>query len=408
MRRLRGRPKCRSMRNANEDQALDALPTRAVNVDEARQQFGPVVDRFLPALVRSDPLADAAVDALVGVPDAHAIVERALDGATDGPMAVRALVDAAATWPVWADERRLERAGALLFRSGPPGGVSLGAKSLLSGYCSPGGNKPLIWSGRLMTGVSRRIAETAKFVCAVAEPGGLIPGAEGFRITLRVRMIHAQVRRLIRDGSGWRTDLWGEPINQHDMVGTVLLFAHAWLDGVEALGISVDDEEAEDYVHLWRVAGHILGVEHDLLPATRAEGVRLGEIIRLTQDAPDDDARRLVRAFLSHPVDNASPRERRAVARRMQAYAGMMRGLIGDEMADQLSLPRDRWRFVVPAVREITRRAERIRKTVPGGHRLAVQAGRRHWQNVVQLGLMGLPAEFGLPSDLGPSGSRAA
>ena len=386
------------------------LPARAIRVEDARRTFGPVVDRFLPSLWRVDPLADAAVEALSKAgPEGHGMVDRAIDGHRDVPEPVRALIDGAASFPTWADERRMDRAGQLLFRAGVPGGIALGAKSLLSGYCAPGGNKPLVWSGRLMTGVSRRLAETAKFVCAVAEPGGLLPGAEGFRITLRVRLIHAQVRRLIGERGSWRRELWGEPINQHDMLGTILLFAHAWLDGVEAMGISVTAEEAEDYVHLWRVAGHIIGVEHELLPATRAEGQRMGDIIAATQDVPDDDARRLVKAFLTHPIDDNAPRkERRAVERRMQAYAGAVRGLLGDELADQLALPKDGWRFIVPTVREVVRRAERIRRTVPGGDRIALEAGRRHWQNVVKLGLMGIPAEFGLPSRLSSVRGRAA
>ncbi len=381
--------------------ATPSWPARVVGVGAARHQFGPVVDRFLPYLTRTDSLADAAVDALAALEDPHTAVDRAIDGDRSVPSAVTALVEAAASLPVWADETRLRRAGELLFRTGVPGGVALGAKSLLYGYCSPGGNKPLIWSGGLTTDVNRRLAETAKFVCAVAEPGGLVRGAEGFRITIRVRLIHAQVRRLIHQKGGWRTDLWGTPINQHDMLGTILLFANAWLDGVEAMGISTTAEEAEDYVHLWRVVGHIIGVEPGLLPATRAEGDRLASIIEQTQGPPDDDARRLVQAFLSHPVTRAtSDAERRGIERRMQAYAGAVRGLLGDELADQLALPKDGWRFVIPAVREIVRRAERLRRTIPGGRRLALQAGRRHWQNVVDLGLMGLPAEFGLPAQL--------
>lgn len=387
------------------------LPARVRHLDEARKTHGQVVDRFLWSLGRTDPLADRAVDVLADFEPAegHQLVDRAIAHARDVPEAIRALVDQAANFPVWVDEARLARAGDLLFRAGVPGGVALGAKSLLLGYCSPAGNKPLVWSGRLMTGVSRRLAETAKFVCAVAEPGGLERGAEGFKLTLRVRLIHAQVRRLIRTRGGWRGDLWGEPINQHDMLGTILLFAHAWLDGVEALGISMTDDEVEDYVHLWRVAGHVIGVEHELLPATRAEGDRLAGIIRVTQDPPDDDARRLVRAFLTPPKDpSATPRQHRALERRMQAYAGAVRGLLGDEVADQLAIPRDGWRFIVPAMREVVRRAEGLRRTVPGGHRLAVEAGRRHWQNVVQAGLMGIPAEFGLPSNLSAFAPRAA
>ena len=165
--------------------------------------------RYRSLFVRAEPHRPLADDAVEELADGHAnethrILDRAIDGDRNVPAAVRKLVDAASVFPIWVDEQRMNRAGELLFRTGAPGGIALGAKSLLSAYCSPGGNKPLIWSGRLVQGVSRRLAETAKFVSAVAEPGGLLPGAEGFRITMRVRLIHAQVRRLIRLKGGWR------------------------------------------------------------------------------------------------------------------------------------------------------------------------------------------------------------
>lgn len=379
------------------------VPLRYVNVDAARARFGPLVDRLAPSLLRCDPLADEAVAALAGAGNTgRGALDRALAGETnDVPTAVTALVEAAASFPVWVDEARLDRAGQLLFRSGVPGGVALGAKSLLLGYTSPGGNKPLMLSGRLRSGVSRRLAETAKFVSAVAEKGGLRPGREGFAITLRVRLIHAQVRRLIWTTAEWSNEDWGAPINQHDMMATILLFANAWLDGIEALGIHVSEEEAEDYVHLWRVAGHIMGVEHDLLSATRAEGQRMTELIDMTQAPPDDDSRALVQAFFQHPLDAApDAKTRKTVARRMQAYAGVTRRLLGDEMADQLGLPNDGWRYTGLAIREIVRRAERLRRRVPGGEQLALQAGQKHWKRVVELGLDGIPADFTLPSEL--------
>ena len=383
--------------------AHPTFPTRLLRLREARARFGPLADAMGSALWRMDPIADRAAEALaeLGPARAELDLDRVLDGA-DGPAALVALREAAARFPAWADEDRLAHAGELLFRAGMPGGVVLGAKSLLSGYTSPAGNKPLMMSGGLRANVSRRLAETAKFVGAVAEPGGLTPGREGFRITLRVRLMHAQVRRLIARRDDWRAEDWGAPINQHDMVATILLFAHAWLDGVQALGVHVSDREAEDYVHLWRVAGHVLGVEHELLPATRAEGDRIARFLALTEGPPDDDSRALVRSFFEGPVvAAATERERRLARRRMQAYAGLVRGLLGEEVADQLGLERDRWRFTAPAVREVVRRMERLRRTVPGGRRLAVEAGRRHWAQVVELGLMGRPAEFALPRTLG-------
>lgn len=379
------------------------MPERVVRRAEARARYGALLDRFAPALLRTDPVADAAAEALGPSPRRAAeMLDTALvDPTAAVPKPVRDLIEQARTFPTWVDDERLIRGGELLFRAGVPGGIALGAKSLLLGYASPAGNKPLVLSGGLTANVSRRLAETAKFVAAVAEPQGILPGGEGFAITLKVRLMHARVRTLVRDRPGWSTEAWGAPINQHDMLATILLFANAWMDGVEALGIHIGPEEAEDFMHLWRTVGHVIGVEHDLLPATRAEGERLFDFIHLTQAPPDEDSRALARAFFEHPVQMASSdRERAQARRRMRAYAGVVRGLLGEEIADGLGVARDRWRFTAPAVRELVRRMERVRRTLPRGRELAVRAGRGHWERVVELGLMGIPAEFALPTRL--------
>ncbi len=58
---------------------------------------------------------------------------------------------------------------------------------------------------------------------------------EASEITVKVRVMHAQVRRLIRASGRWQTALWGEPINQHAMVATALLFSVAVIDGLDKL-----------------------------------------------------------------------------------------------------------------------------------------------------------------------------
>src|SRR5436190_2004130 len=82
-------------------------------------------------------------------------------------------------------------------RRGLLGGLVLGARSLIYGYASPAGNKPLVLSGRLREAAAPRLHETSKFVSAIVRPGGLRPGGEGWRISVRVRLMHAQVRRMI-------------------------------------------------------------------------------------------------------------------------------------------------------------------------------------------------------------------
>jgi hypothetical protein len=192
------------------------------NAELARARYGDLPARLVPYLDRGDALADAALEALRGssAAEREAIIESALNDGGDVPAPLAALVAEARHVPFWLDERRLERAHEVFLRGGVLGGITLGLCSLVHGYAAPAGNKPLAFSGRLKERADRRLAETGRFVTDVTAPGGLRPGAGGWRSVLRVRLMHAQVRRLLLESGRWSFEAWSHPINQHDMLAT--------------------------------------------------------------------------------------------------------------------------------------------------------------------------------------------
>ena len=383
---------------------LPSLPTRFVHVEEARRRFGPRVDRLGRFLLAGDPPADAAVEALASRPPA--VRERLVDGVLArrpgrAPAALRAFAEAAGELPFWADLRRARAGGEVLLRTGFLGGLVLGFRSLIGGYCSPAGNKPLVFSGRLQQAAPRRLSETARFVSLVYQPGSLGPGAPGWVAAARVRLMHAQIRRLLRSSPRWRAGEWGEPINQLDMAGTVLLFSLALVDGLRTLGVRIGQPACEDVLHLWRVGGWVLGVDPELLCATEPEARLLWELLEATQEAPDADSRELARALIESPVHEArSPAERARAERFLPLAYGLGRCLIGDARADALGYPRTLWRFAAPALRPIVSGTGRITAGLPGLDRLTLQAGLRYWRRVVSAGLGGEEARFELPESV--------
>jgi len=382
------------------------FPTRFVNLPEARAQFGDRVDRLGAYLTRVDPLADAVVTAMEAMPPGAgwALFRRAAQGGiaslTDAPQALRAFFADVERVPVWVDDEILDRGGAVLMRAGPLGGLVLGMKSLVLGYASPAGNKPLILSGRLEEQAGRRLNETARFVQATIAPGGMRPHANGWQLTLNVRLIHAQVRRMIAKSGRWDASAWGAPINQHDELGTLLLFSVVVLEGLRQLGMRIAPGDAEAYMHLWRWSGCLMGVEPELLPATEAEGRRFGDLIAATQGAPDDDSRRLTWALLGSHRRDAKTASSRTNAERLARFSqAMCRALVGDVTADQLGVEGSSWSYVVPFARRLVSSMELVRQNVPFGNMSALWAGTRYWDRVVDAGLVGA-VELKLPERL--------
>ena len=387
---------------------MDRFPSRYVGLAAARLRFGDRVDRLGRYLGVGDDLADRTIEAISELPSGEGwkMFERGIRAGArsipDAPLPMRELLEYAEHVPAWVDWETCDRGGALLMRAGPLGGAVLGARSLVLGYASPGGNKPLVFSGRLKEQAARRVNETARFVQAVCRPSGMRPFAEGWQITLKVRLIHAQVRRMIMKTGRWRTEDWGIPANQHDMAGTMLLFSVSIIDGLRKLGMGISPEEAERYVHLWRWIGRVIGVHEDVLPGSEAEAMRLAELIAATMGEPDQDSRDLVKALFEGAYENAKTRKERRDAERNVIFGRLIcRELIGDELADKLGVPRTTMRYAMPMMKRFISSASRVTRAVPFAERSALEIGTRYWDRVVEVGLQGATYEFGLPHRLG-------
>lgn len=380
------------------------FPSRYIQLDQARAQYGARVDRLGSFLHEGDPLADAVVEALAGHPAGvrQALVDRALDAGIDAvpeaPDAMRALFAQLDRVPFWVDPARLDRGGAAFLRAGVLGGMVLGAYSLVAGYCSPAGNKPLAFSGRLSQDAPRRLAETGRFVQAVSSPGGMLRYGDGFKAMVKVRLVHAAVRRMLRLSPRWNAAAWGLPINQYDMSGTTLLFSYIVLDGLDKLGFQMTADERSDFMHLWRYGGYLIGVDDELRCTTEAEGKALWDLLSTTQAPPDDDSRALSHALLDSGVAAArTPEERvRAERARVAGYA-LSRHLLGEQYADWLGYPKTPWRHAVRVFQSMNVGAGAVLARATGLPFARVERGVRYWRFVVDTGLRGVPATFAMP-----------
>jgi hypothetical protein len=245
---------------------------------------------------RCDPLADGAMAAIeeVGERDLYAACRKA---ASLGDARARAFLEHVEATPPWVRPREHRLAHELFARNGL-WILMLGFPVLVDSYAGAKDNKVLVMSGRLAgRGAFARLVETARFVLAVCTPGAIEPGREGWASAVRVRLLHAWVRRLCRR-AGYDVARYDEPINQEAMCGTLMLFGHGTLTCLRRVGVAVTDREAESWHSLWRAIGRLLGVDEALLPETYAEEVALYDRIKAHQFHPDEDTRALFAAAL--------------------------------------------------------------------------------------------------------------
>jgi hypothetical protein len=373
------------------------------NLAEGQQVYGGRLHRYARYLEQMDPLADDVVAAFSALPAGRAqrmlntALDEGIDAVPDPPPALRRLFAQLDSVPLWVDWAQQDRGGAAFLRSGPLGVAVIAYYGLPLSYCSPSGNKPLVFSGRMTERAARRLGETGRFVLATCQPGALQRRSAGFKITVKVRLMHAQVRRLLERSGRWRTEAWGAPINQCYLAGTNLLFSGALILGLRRCGFRFSRDESEALMGLWRYSGYLMGIQPELLCSTEGEAVWLSKIITMVDKAPDADARMLVKALMETPP---TPQSLAAGWTPALAY-GVSRALIGDTRADELGFPRTSWRLVVPAARPLVLAGDLVRRYIPGGATVADTLGRRVWHWAVESNLAGVPADFALPQRLG-------
>lgn len=266
------------------------------------------------ALYRGDPAMDEVVEWMfaAGPGASRRLFEQALTqgihSLRDPPDALRkffALID---TPPVWVDRELLARGVDPAQRSGAVGFQVHRDLALMAGYSYFNSmNQVLIRTGALERHTSLRMGETKKWIHDVGERGGLERFKPGFITTIRVRLVHALVRRSISRRDDWDHAKWGLPINQVDMQATYLAFGPFSLLGMRLFGVYISRRDAEAHVHMWRYIGWLLGVEEALLAHTEKDGLRKVHHTFLTHRLPDGSVRRLGQALRDEPLHRKLP-----------------------------------------------------------------------------------------------------
>ena len=383
-------------------------PSRVSNLAAARRDYGALADLCCEKLMVGDALADALVARMMSMPrvEAQAMVERALDhgiGAViDAPAELVALFREVDRVPSWVDWDRIALGARTYQRTGPAGSLVLSAVSLMNGYHSSAAIKPLLFTGRLDVMARRRLAETGRFIAETIQEDGLRRHSHGFKTTIKVRIVHATVRAMLKRSPGWNSDAWGLPISQTDLLATNLSFSIALVEGVRHIGLRFSKEEVDALLHLWRYSGTLSGCDVGMLPCTEEDAMRLAELMDLMQPGPDEGsvllANALRGAIIEERKDGSLPEPVRNFL--LRYHDGITRDVIGDEKSDRLGVGSPEWKWVVRGMRPLIQATELVRERIPFGTRLAARVGNHLWLDTVARELEGKAADFRPPTQL--------
>jgi uncharacterized protein (DUF2236 family) len=264
---------------------------------------------------RGDALADATVAAIFKAGDTPAVAQLlgSLMKDTQSPATLPAPVQ-----DYFVATDRLLRAGPIrtadstatgervFAEHGPEIMMLLCCYSLPSSYAAKKGVQVLYRTAYLAKRPNRRLFETAQFIVDVLSPGGLGPGGRGVITAQKVRLMHAAIRHLIvvDKANPWGAADLGVPINQEDLLGTLMTFTWLILDGLRRLGVTLTPQEQQAYLDAWLVVGSLMGIEAQLLPRSVEEAVATTALIERRQVAESIQGREMMAALLGMMESN--------------------------------------------------------------------------------------------------------
>jgi hypothetical protein len=309
-------------------------------------------DAFLDRMRQTvDPPADAVATTLVEQ-GAHRLVASLIKNRQmwdpDGepsrllPEDVRAYMKIASVLPPWRDEALVNEAEAFFLLYGLASSTLLACASLPQCYVMKYGTEVLAYTKFLQVDPTRRIRETAQMVMDVMVPGGLTPGGRGVRATMKVRVMHAIVRHMIRNDPRATAnpvdpalrEKFGLPINQEDMVYTLMTFSYVVIEGFRTMGYDMTERQRQGYIHCWNVVGFLMGIREELLPAGFEDAAELFEAIQRRQHGESVAGQKLTAALLG-AVEDALPGDHHD-----RLVSALARRLVGDATADALGIAR--------------------------------------------------------------------
>ncbi len=378
------------------------IPSCYVEGYQAARELDPALaDIYIRHTTVGDPVADAVVAELAETatpPQVHGIIAKSVnnhhDLPADTPESLRNLIAEAGRTPEWFEpDLALEGTKGFLRNSDMVLGGLVGG-AIIEGFSTLISKSFRIRSRITENGV-RRLKQNLLQLVEQFMPGGLEPGGDGWRLSLRIRLVHAQARMLVKGSDEWDEDTYGLPLSTAHMLLGAATFSGRLMQHVARLGGNFTDEEREGYVHVWRYTAKIMGVPESILFTDFASAIRTFEIGLACEPPRDDDA-----IIMANSIVNSAPillgfAEDPGRRDKAQFMYQVSRELIGNKLAEDFRYPPGKLLGEVPLIR-VRNFANRVgSRIVPGWRSRAAFAKFSDMLDVSDLGESRL--SFALP-----------
>ena len=331
-----------------EKQVPSTIPTDYREGHEKARKIAPeTADNYVAHTLIGDPLADAMMEDLASVSRQEQAIlfqamlhERDWDSLDDAPSSARAFFEDTEKVPDWVDFNSFIPGIRMFHRNSH---LILGAfvgGTLVEGFATNIA-KSFFITGRVRDQGVRRLRQNNRHMIEIFMPDGLTRDGDGWKLSVRIRLVHAQLRRLLGGSGEWDYEAWGLPLSSAHLGFAITSFSARLLDHMKRLGADYTKEERDSFMSVWRYTGHVMGIPPSILFKDEEDARHLRKIGFMCEPPPSPESIVMANALVNSAplvIDITDPVERRTLA----GYVfKVSRALIGNKMADQLMYPPD-------------------------------------------------------------------
>ena len=114
-------------------------------------------------------------------------------------------------------------------------------------------------TGRVSS-TTRRLQQNNRHMMDIFFPGGLYRENDGWKLSTRIRFIHARIRALLNDSEDWNREAWGTPVSAAHLGFAISVFSKRLLEYSLQVGARFSHEERESVMAVWRYSGYLMGI----------------------------------------------------------------------------------------------------------------------------------------------------
>ncbi len=313
---------------------------------KARALNPELAENYIAHTTVGDPVADDMLEDLapLGPSKLSELIETGMEAQEKSdleslPASARAFFESCEAVPDWVDVAAFAPGTRMFYRSSK---LVLGAMvggTLVEGF-STNIAKSFFITGRLRDQGVRRLKQNNRHMVEIFLPYGLDRQGDGWKLSVRVRLVHAMVRRLLYSSDDWDVEAWGTPVSAAHVGFAITAFSARLLRHLKSLGAKFDEEESAAFMAVWRYSGYLMGIPETILFEDEESALELFRIGGLCEPSPDFESISMANALVHSAPLIAGVTDSDGRKQLASYVFRVSRALIGPALANDLKYPR--------------------------------------------------------------------